>query len=63
LRAVPTPVFALEVQRGEMPGQPGAYWGGELLMKISSFVREGSPEHGEDAHRKCENQKFARTSN
>src|ERR1700739_1022766 len=25
LRAVPTPVLALEVQRGGMPGQPGAY--------------------------------------
>jgi hypothetical protein len=24
LRAVPTPVLALEVQRGAMPGQPGA---------------------------------------
>ena len=22
--AVPTPLFALEVQRGDMPGQPGA---------------------------------------
>src|SRR6266496_243610 len=24
-KAVPTPVFALEVQRGLIPGQPGAY--------------------------------------
>jgi len=30
--AVPTPLFALEVQRGAMPGQPGASVTGSLLM-------------------------------
>ena len=57
LRAVPTPIFALEVQRGEIPGQPGAYCVGELLMKISSSDRRVSPHRyrGEEAFRNCEN--------
>src|SRR5579863_937320 len=52
LRAVPTPVFALEVQRGGIPGQPGAYLMVESLMKISSLGRmknESSPARGRHA--------------
>jgi hypothetical protein len=38
--AVPTPVLALEVQRGGMPGQPGAYRVRDSLMRncvLSSY--------------------------
>src|ERR1051326_5253084 len=38
LRAVPAPVLALEVQRGGMPGQPGAKRG-ESLIEFSSAIR------------------------
>src|SRR6266536_4542735 len=37
--AVPAPVFALEVQRGGMPGQPGAYRAGESVMQTFVLVR------------------------
>lgn len=32
--AVPTPVFALEVQRGSMPGQPGGFEGDSLTASV-----------------------------
>jgi hypothetical protein len=35
-RAVPAPVFALEVQRGGMPGHPGGSRG-ESLIRILSY--------------------------
>jgi len=35
-KAVPVPVLALEVQRGGMPGQPGAKVGVESLVRLSS---------------------------
>ena len=38
LRAVPAPLLALEVQRGGMPGPPGAYREGEAFMKRSSLA-------------------------
>src|SRR5579863_8368937 len=38
LSAVPAPVLALEVQRGGIPGQPGAYCEDKSVMRLSSFV-------------------------
>jgi hypothetical protein len=35
-KAVPAPVLALEVQRGGMPGHPGAYSMEESLIKFLS---------------------------
>ena len=37
--AVPTPLFALEVQRGSIPGQPGAQLSVSLKILILWFVR------------------------
>jgi hypothetical protein len=37
LSAVPTPVFALDVQRGAIPGQPGVWWmEGSFIYGLSS---------------------------
>jgi len=35
--AVPTPLFALEVQRGGIPGQPGAYRSESLTLTSKQF--------------------------
>src|SRR6202043_3094880 len=36
LSAVPTPILALDVHRGGIPGQPGAYDAGKSVMTLSS---------------------------
>src|SRR5258708_2308980 len=41
-RAVPTPDLALEVQRGGIPGPPGAWRVGESFIKLYPWWVEGS---------------------
>ncbi len=43
LRAVPAPVLALEVQRGGMPGQPGAKRGESLMNEFLGQTLQASP--------------------